>query len=40
MKTNKEALIAEILAEKSANEKSANVSGTHCCGGVHCCATL
>jgi len=36
MKTSKEALIAQILAEKAAQA----VSGTHCCGGTHCCVTL
>ncbi len=35
METKKEALIAQILAEKAAS-----VSGTHCCGGTHCCSTL
>lgn len=36
MKTNKEALIAQILVSKAANP----VGGTHCGGGGHCTSTL
>ena len=42
METNKkEALIAEILADKAANPVgSTHCGGTHCDGGGHCTSTL
>ena len=36
MKTDKEALIDQVLSERAANP----VGGTHCSGGGHCTVTL